>query len=66
MSLPSCWQVGVEQFDVLCGIDWDWLSLDGAMTKAPLGGKKIWTQYHRSRQEQRQTQPADGGAWSAE
>src|SRR6266571_3759711 len=24
----------------LCGIEWDWLSMDGAMTKAPLGGKK--------------------------
>jgi putative transposase len=34
------WQAGVEQFEDLCGIDWDWLSMDGAMTKAPLGGEK--------------------------
>src|SRR5713226_142422 len=34
------WQSGVEQFDELCGIDWNWLSMDGAMTKAPLGGGK--------------------------
>lgn len=34
------WQVGVEQFDDLKGIVWDWLSMDGAMTKAPLGGEK--------------------------
>jgi len=34
------WQAGVEQFDELKGIDWDWLSMDGAMTKAPLGGDK--------------------------
>jgi putative transposase len=34
------WQAGVEQFDELCGRDWDWLSMDGAMTKAPLGGEK--------------------------
>lgn len=34
------WQAGVEQFDDLGGIDWDWLSMDGAMTKAPLGGEK--------------------------
>ena len=32
------WQVGVEQFDELHGIDWAWLSMDGVMTKAPLGG----------------------------
>lgn len=34
------WQAGVEQFDELKGIEWEWLSLDGAMTKAPLGGEK--------------------------
>lgn len=34
------WQAGVEQFDELKGIDWSWLSMDGAMTKAPLGGGK--------------------------
>jgi transposase len=40
------WQVGVEQFDELHGIEWDWLSMDGAMNKAPLGGKKNRTQSH--------------------
>ncbi len=30
------WQVGVESFDEVVGVDWDWLSMDGAMTKAPL------------------------------
>jgi hypothetical protein len=34
------WPEGVKQFDDLCGIDWDWLSMDGATMKAPLGGKK--------------------------
>lgn len=33
------WQAGVEQYDELCGVDWEWLSMDGAMTKAPLGGE---------------------------
>src|SRR6266542_2155924 len=32
------WKAGVQQFDELQGIDWEWLSMDGAMTKAPLGG----------------------------
>jgi len=35
------WQQGVDQFDELKGIDWAWLSMDGAMTKAPLGGETI-------------------------
>ena len=34
------WQAGVEQFDELKGLDWAWLSMDGAMTKAPLGGQE--------------------------
>ena len=32
-------QAGVERFDELQGIDWAWLSMDGAMTKVPLGGE---------------------------
>jgi len=56
------WHAGVEQFDDLKGINWRWLSMDGAMTKAPLGGEKNWTQSHRSGQKRRQTQSADGGA----
>src|SRR5881227_1649240 len=34
------WQRGVQRFDELKGIDWAWLSMDGALTKAPLGGGK--------------------------
>jgi transposase len=36
----TLWQAGVEQFDELKGIDWSFASMDGAMTKAPLGGEK--------------------------
>ena len=34
------WMAGLEAFDELQGIDWDWLAMDGVMTKAPLGGEK--------------------------
>jgi transposase len=56
------WQAGVERFDEGRGIDWDWLAMDGAMTKAPLGGKKNGAQSHRPGQVRRQAQPADGRA----
>src|SRR5262249_27301890 len=56
------WQAGVEQFDELQGLDWHWLSLDGAMTKAPLGGEKNGPQSYRPRQTRGQTQSADRGA----
>lgn len=57
------WQDGVEQFDELQGIDWDWLSMDGALTKAPLGGEKHRPQSHRPGQVRRQAQSADRGTW---
>jgi hypothetical protein len=37
------WQAGVAQFDELRGIEWEWLAMDGALMKAPLGGGKTAT-----------------------
>ncbi len=31
------WQAGLEAYDELQGIAWEWQSVDGAMTKAPFG-----------------------------
>ncbi len=52
------WILGLLCYDQLEGIDWSWLSLDGAMTKAPLGGEKNRAQSHRSGQKGHQTQLA--------
>ena len=52
---------GLLAYDDLKGIDWSWLSMDGAMTKAPLGGKKNRSQPDGSRQGRREAKPADGG-----
>lgn len=60
------WQAGVAQFDELTGIDWAWLSMDGAMTKAPLGGEKNRPESHGPRQRWRQAQPGDRGARRAD
>ena len=38
--LAKLWQQGLTDYDELKGIDWRWQSMDGAMTKAPLGGGK--------------------------
>jgi putative transposase len=32
------WAAGLQEFEELVGIEWEWQSLDGAMTKAPFGG----------------------------
>jgi transposase len=57
----ALWQAGVEQFDELKGIDWAWASMDGTMTKAPLGGEKDRAKPNRPRQRRRQTLVADRG-----
>lgn len=37
------------EYDDLYGLDWEWLSADGTMTKAPLGGEKNGSQSYRPR-----------------
>ncbi len=34
------WQAGLLEYDKKKGLDWEWQSMDGAITKAPLGGKR--------------------------
>ena len=36
----SMWECGLLAWDEFEGINWSWLSMDGCMTKAPLGGEK--------------------------
>ena len=55
------WAAGLLEYDQLKGIDWAWLSMDGAITKAPLGGGKIGAQPHGPRQGRRQTLADDRG-----
>ena len=56
------WQVLVEEYDELEGLDWSYLSVDGSMTKAPLAtvGEKRRSQPDRSRQARGQTQRGHG------
>lgn len=42
------WKKGLLKYDKMKGIDWKWVSMDGAMTKAPLGGEKNRRKPHRS------------------
>jgi putative transposase len=55
------WMASLEEYDDLHGLEWKWQSMDGAMTKSPLGGEKNRTQSHRSRQARDETQSADRG-----
>src|SRR3954469_9158919 len=51
------WEAGLLEYDQLKGVDWSWLSMDGCMTKAPLGGKKDRPEPHRPGQDRHQAEP---------
>jgi transposase len=59
------WTAGLKEYDELKGIGWDWQSMDGAMTKAPLGGEKNRFQPHGPWERRRQTKSADRGVGGA-
>ena len=53
------WRVGPERYDELKGLNRSRLSMDGAMTKAPLGGEKNRPQSHGQGQAGSQAQRAE-------
>ncbi len=59
------WRKGLLEYDKLKKIDWRWLSMDGAMTKAPLGGEKDGPESHRPGQEGDQAKPPHRSRWRA-
>lgn len=53
------WEASLLDYDELKGLDFEWMALDGALTKAPLGGEKKRPQPLRPRQRRRQACSAD-------
>lgn len=53
------WELGLLAYDKEKGIDWDWVSMDGCMTKAPLGGEKVRKEPDRPGQAGHQAQSSD-------
>ena len=43
------WRSMLQRYDKRRGIGWNWQSIDGSMTKAPLGGEKNRKKPHGSR-----------------
>lgn len=55
------WRQGLIEYDEMKGLDWSWCAMDGAMTKAPLGGGKNGCKPHGSGEEGRQEERAYRG-----
>jgi transposase len=50
------WQMGLLNYDALKGLDWAWTAMDGAMSKAPLGGEKNRAESHGSSERRHQAE----------
>jgi transposase len=61
----NLWALALAEYDELKGIDWKWQSMDGAMTKSPLGGEKNREKPDRSWQVGRQTLDPHRWPWRA-
>jgi transposase len=61
----ALWEQGLMEYDALQGIDWAWLAMDGAMTKAPLGGEKGRQEPDGPREGRHQAQRAHRRRWRA-
>src|SRR5262249_37143271 len=59
----NMWDAGLMAYQDLKGLDWSWLSMDGCLTKAPLGGEKDRQKPDGSREAWCQRQPAGRGRW---
>lgn len=59
------WQAALAEYDEAAGIAWLWQAVDGAMTKAPLGGKRDRAEPDRPSQAGHQAQPVDRRAGGA-
>ena len=64
-AFQQLWELALSEYDALKGIGWKWQSLDGAITKSPLGGEKNREKPDRSRQTRRQAFDADRWPWRA-
>src|SRR5450432_691850 len=59
------WALGLQEYDEMQEIQWAYQAMDGAMTKAPLGGEKDRTQSNRPGQAGDEAQHPGGRPWGA-
>jgi len=57
------WEAGLAEYDELQGIAWRWQAVDGAMTKAPLGGEATGPNPTDRGKKRRQAAFAGGRRW---
>lgn len=59
------WALGLQDYDELPEIQWAYQAMDGALTKAPLGGETNRSESDRPRQAGHEAQFAGGRPWGS-
>jgi transposase len=59
----TIWRAGLAEYDGMHGIAWEWQSIDGAMTKAPLAKECVGPNPTDRGKKRSQAQPAVGRPW---
>jgi transposase len=57
------WALGLEEYDEIKGIQWAYQAMDGAMTKAPLGGGKNRAEPDGPAEARREAEHPGGWGW---
>lgn len=57
------WQAGLAEYDEMEGIAWNWQSVDGSMTKAPLALESVGRNPTERRKKRKQKASAGGRPW---
>ena len=60
----ALWKVGLAEYDEMEGIAWEWQSIDGAMTKAPLAQESVGPNPTDRGKNGDQTSPVGRRAWN--
>ncbi len=60
----AIWAYALEEYDDLKGLDWEWQSLDGCMTKAPLAQESVGNNPTDRGKKRYKTQLVDRRAWA--
>jgi len=60
----SLWRAGLAEYDEMEGIAWQWLSIDGAMVKAPLAQETVGHNPTDRGKKWEQTPHLGGRAWN--
>lgn len=59
----ALWRAGLAEYDELAGVAWEWQSIDGAMSKAPLAQESVGRNPTDRGKKWNEAQPVGGRPW---